>query len=148
MPRRQSILYCIDHLVSCRSTFGSRYLIIGLESRGVIGPKIQFGPRFLNSIEIYGLAAGAFFPLVLWIWRRSPWGLRSRSVSILLLTLCNNIPPGTGINYSSWFLVSFISRKWSSTYRSSARGSKWLPFLLFVNRIRDPHSVFSMVAEI
>lgn len=84
--------------------------------RGVIGPTRQFGAHALYKPELYAIVIGAFLPLPFWLWqRRYPrtW-LSNVSTPVLLNGPCY-IPPALGINYSSWFVVAFVFRKWPSS---------------------------------
>lgn len=83
--------------------------------RGVIGPTRQFGAHALYKPELYAILIGAFLPIPFWLWqRRYPrtW-LSNVSTPVLLNGPCY-IPPALGINYSSWFVVAFLFRKWLS----------------------------------
>lgn len=79
--------------------------------RGAIGPKIQFAKGGMQAIQVYGLVAGAVAPLVIWFCRRKLRMKNLHRVSLLFLVGSTTIPPATVINYSSWFLVTFIFRQ-------------------------------------
>ncbi|KIJ34648.1 hypothetical protein M422DRAFT_61375 [Sphaerobolus stellatus SS14] len=76
---------------------------------GLIGPKRQFGAHSTYNPELYALVFGAFIPLPFWLLKR--WN-PNKSLPIfnmpVILNGALNIPPATGINYSSWFVVGFI----------------------------------------
>lgn len=76
---------------------------------GVIGPSRQLGRGSMYYPEVYALLFGAFLPIPLWIWqRRYPTSWIRYINTPLVLTSISSIPPATGINYSSWFLMGFI----------------------------------------
>lgn len=77
--------------------------------RGLIGPARQFGTGALYHPQLYALIVGAFIPIPFWLWKRRYPDSWIRSVSIpILLNGVASIPPATGINYSSFFVVGFI----------------------------------------
>ena len=77
--------------------------------RGLIGPSRQFGKGSLYHPQLYGLIAGALLPVPFWLWqRRYPKSWVKFINTPVLLTGVSYIPPATGINYSSWFLVGFV----------------------------------------
>lgn len=76
---------------------------------GLIGPARQFGTGALYHPQLYALIVGAFIPIPFWLWKRRYPDSWIRSVSIpILLNGVASIPPATGINYSSFFVVGFI----------------------------------------
>lgn len=76
---------------------------------GVIGPGRQFGSTSMYHPEVYALIIGAILPIPFWIWQRRYPDSWIRYINTpLVLTSISAIPPATGINYSSWFLVGFI----------------------------------------
>ncbi len=79
--------------------------------RGLVGPGRMFGRGQLYYPLIFGLIIGAILPIPIWFWlRRHP---RSFLRHVNLPVIFNGptfIPPATGINYSSWFVVGFIFR--------------------------------------
>jgi hypothetical protein len=85
--------------------------------RGLIGPARQFsGGKYYNPI-LYWLLAGAILPAVTWVASRrfkNSWiGLINIPVA---LTGISYVPPASGINYSSWFLVGFLFRASESLF--------------------------------
>ena len=77
--------------------------------RGLIGPTRQFGTGSVYHPHLYSLAAGVFLPIPFWLWQRrypNSW-VRFVNTPVLIAGL-GSIPPATGINYSSWFLVAFV----------------------------------------
>ena len=77
--------------------------------RGLISPSRQFGAGTIYHPWVYTFIIGAFLPLPFWRRRRrypKSW-VRLVSTPIILLST-SFIPPATGINYSSWFLVGFV----------------------------------------
>lgn len=76
--------------------------------RGLIGPTRQFGAGSLYHPELYALVFGALIPLPFWLWQRKYPQSRVKLISMpIVLNGVSQIPPATGINYSSWFLVAF-----------------------------------------
>ncbi|KZT06325.1 OPT oligopeptide transporter [Laetiporus sulphureus 93-53] len=76
---------------------------------GVIGPRRQFGSGSMYNPELWALLIGAVLPIPFWLWtRRNPESWMRYINTPLLLNGIADIPPATGINYSSWFLVGFI----------------------------------------
>jgi len=85
---------------------------------GLIGPARMFGIGQMYNPLMWSLLAGAILPVPFWfLTRRWPdsW-VRHINVPIMLAGLVW-IPPATGINYSSWFLVGFIFQFWMRRYR-------------------------------
>ncbi|KAG8987047.1 hypothetical protein FRB90_003622 [Tulasnella sp. 427] len=79
---------------------------------GLIGPKRQFGKGAVYYGPVYAAIAGAVLPLVVWWWNRryrGPTWLKSFN-PVVALSGPLNIPPATGINYSSSFGVGVIFR--------------------------------------
>ena len=77
--------------------------------RGLIGPTRQFGTGSIYHPHLYAIIAGVFIPMPAYFWQRrypSSW-TRYVSTPVIIAGL-SAIPPATGINYSSWFLVGFI----------------------------------------
>ena len=78
-------------------------------SRGLIGPARQFGTGSIYHPHLYAIIAGAFIPMPAYFWQRRYPNSWARYVSTpVVLAGLSAIPPATGINYSSWFLVGFI----------------------------------------
>ncbi|KZW02663.1 OPT-domain-containing protein [Exidia glandulosa HHB12029] len=76
---------------------------------GLIGPSRQFGSSSIYHPELYALALGAVLPIPFWLWQRKYPQSRLKYVSIpVVVNGVSQIPPATGINYSSWFIVAFI----------------------------------------
>ncbi|GAA5821301.1 hypothetical protein JCM10212_006415 [Sporobolomyces blumeae] len=99
-PHQSSLLVCPGVRV-----FYSSSIIWGL-----IGPARQFAPGQLYNPILYALLAGAVLPLVTWfLARRFPTLSILRHANVpVALTGATLMPPATGINYSSWFLVGFV----------------------------------------
>ncbi|KAG2015329.1 peptide transporter MTD1 [Coprinopsis cinerea AmutBmut pab1-1] len=76
---------------------------------GLIGPTRQFGPGSIYHPHLYAIVIGVFLPLPFWLWRRRYPDSWVKWVSTpVVLNGVSWIPPATGINYSSWFLVGFM----------------------------------------
>lgn len=81
--------------------------------RGLIGPSRQFGKGSIYHPQLYAIIVGAFLPIPFWLWQRrypNSW-IKWVSTPVILNGVAN-IPPATGINYSSWFAVGFIFQYW------------------------------------
>ncbi|EKM81282.1 hypothetical protein AGABI1DRAFT_119764 [Agaricus bisporus var. burnettii JB137-S8] len=80
---------------------------------GLIGPSRQFGKGSIYHPQLYAIIVGAFLPIPFWLWQRrypNSW-IKWVSTPVILNGVAN-IPPATGINYSSWFAVGFIFQYW------------------------------------
>ena len=78
-------------------------------SRGLIGPTRQFGTGSIYHPHLYAIIAGVFIPMPAYFWQRRYPNSWTRYVSTpVIIAGLSAIPPATGINYSSWFLVGFI----------------------------------------
>ncbi|GBE78395.1 Glutathione transporter 1 [Sparassis crispa] len=76
---------------------------------GLIGPSRQFGASSMYHPLLYAVAIGAVLPIPLWVWQRRYPRSWTRMVNTpMIVNAIANIPPSTGINYSSWFAVGFI----------------------------------------
>ena len=77
--------------------------------RGLIGPTRQFGTGSIYHPHLYAIIVGTFIPIpvyLLQLYYPKSW-VRYVSTPVIIAGL-SAIPPATGINYSSWFLVAFI----------------------------------------
>jgi len=84
-----------------------------MDCRGLIGPTRQFGSGSLYHGHLWALLVGAFLPLPFWWWQRRFPDTRLKYINIpVFLNGVMYIPPATGINYTSWFLVGFIFREY------------------------------------
>ncbi|KAI0338370.1 OPT superfamily oligopeptide transporter [Trametopsis cervina] len=80
---------------------------------GLIGPTRQFGKDSQYYPEVYCVLIGVLLPIPFWWWqRRRPNKWNTYISTPVLLNAVTYIPPATGINYSSWILVSFIFQFW------------------------------------
>lgn len=101
---------CTDDAVSaftCPNT-----TVIGTASViwGLIGAKLNFSQGYLYNHYLFFFLVGAIVPIpTWWLARRYPrsW-LRYISWPVIF-TGTGYIPPATGINYSSWAFVGFLS---------------------------------------
>ncbi|KDQ13233.1 hypothetical protein BOTBODRAFT_66951 [Botryobasidium botryosum FD-172 SS1] len=76
---------------------------------GLIGPKRLFGRGATYHVHLYALLIGALLPVPFWLWQRRYPKTWLKHVNIpVLLNGPTFLPPATGINYSSWFVVAFI----------------------------------------
>ena len=77
--------------------------------RGLIGPTRQFGTNSIYHPHLYAIIAGVFIPMPAYFWQRRYPTSWTRYVSTpVIIAGLSAIPPATGINYSSWFLVGFV----------------------------------------
>ena len=104
----QSLLHLVDHLV-CRSSDHPRRANI----RGLIGPSRLFNKGYLYHPQVWALLIGAVLPVPLWLWVRKYPRSIFRNMNIpVIINGGFSIPPATGINYSSFFIVGFIFQFW------------------------------------
>jgi OPT family oligopeptide transporter len=76
---------------------------------GLIGPTRQFGEGSLYNPQLYAIIGGAIMPIPFWLWeRRRPKSFARYINTPIILNGVMYLPPATGINYSSWFLVGLI----------------------------------------
>lgn len=76
---------------------------------GLIGPARQFGTESIYHPQLYAIAIGAVLPLPFWLWQRKWPNKYNKYINLpIILNGIGLIPPATGINYSSWFLLGFI----------------------------------------
>lgn len=83
--------------------------------RGLVGPARQFGIGQIYNPLMWCMLLGALAPIPFWyLGRRYPnsWS-KHVHIPVVLVGLVY-MPPATGINYSSWFLVGFIFRAFPS----------------------------------
>jgi len=85
---------------------------VGMVCRGLIGPTRQFGSGSLYHGHLWALLVGAFLPLPFWWWQRRFPDMRLKYINIpVFLNGTTYVPPATGIDYSSRFLVGFVFRE-------------------------------------
>ncbi|KAJ3529217.1 hypothetical protein NMY22_g9089 [Coprinellus aureogranulatus] len=76
---------------------------------GLIGPTRQFGEGSIYHYHLYAIVIGVFLPIPFWLWRRKYPNSWVKWVSTpVVLNGVSWIPPATGINYSSWFMVGVV----------------------------------------
>ena len=69
----------------------------------------QFGSNSIYHPHLYAMVIGVFLPFPFWFWQRRHPNSWIKYVSTpVILNGVSQIPPATGINYSSWFLVGFV----------------------------------------
>jgi OPT family oligopeptide transporter len=98
------------NLLTCASTkvFFTSSIIWGL-----IGPERLFSKGYLYHPQLYALIIGAIIPVPLWLWVRKWPRSIFRNVNVpVIINGGFSIPPATGINYSSFFIVGFIFQFW------------------------------------
>lgn len=109
MSTESSVLYCFCCLVSFLCMLQKYPFYSPPISRGLIGPARQFGTGSVYHPHLYAIIAGVFIPMPAYFWQRRYPNSWARYVSTpVILAGLSYIPPATGINYSSWFLVGFI----------------------------------------
>ena len=108
----ESFLLSFHHLVSrVVSVPDSMSVTDKQNDRGLIGPARQFGPGETYSYLLYLLPVGAILPIPFWLLgRRYPNSWMNYVNIPVMIGGASYMPPATGINYSSWFLVGFIFR--------------------------------------
>ena len=75
----------------------------------LIGPARQFGTGSVYHPHLYTIIVGVFIPVPFYLWQRCYPDSWAHYVSTpVVIAGLSAIPPATGINYSSWFLVAFI----------------------------------------
>jgi len=80
---------------------------------GVIGPAKQFGASSIYHPLVYAVIIGAVLPIPMWLWQRRYPESWTKVVNMpIIVNAISNIPPATGINYSSYFLVGFVFQYW------------------------------------
>ncbi|KAG9050895.1 hypothetical protein FS837_001549 [Tulasnella sp. UAMH 9824] len=109
---------------------------------GLIGPRRLFGTNGIYRFHPYGILIGAILPILLWFWQwRRP---RSHFGSLhipLVLSGPLGVPPATGINYSSWFLLGFITQ-----YIVRRRKPRWwLKYNYILSSALDSGTIFGIV---
>jgi hypothetical protein len=80
-----------------------------LTSRGLIGPGRLFSKGYMYHPQVWALLIGAVIPIPLWFYVRK-WPrsfLRNMNIPVIL-NGGFSIPPATGVNYSSFFIVGFV----------------------------------------
>jgi len=109
---------------------------------GLIGPTRQFGSGSLYHGHLWALLVGAFLPIPFWWWQRRFPKTRLKYINIpVFLNGPIYIPPASGINYSSWFLVGFIFQ-----YLIRKRNFRWWSkFNYILSAALDSGTVFSII---
>ena len=109
---RVRIIKCFTLLLQFGELVGIYYkfsFLLTAIPRGLIGPTRQFGTHSIYHPHLYCILIGAIMPIPFYLWQRrypKSW-VRYVSTPVIIAGL-SAIPPATGINYSSWFLVAFI----------------------------------------
>ncbi|KAI9708754.1 MAG: hypothetical protein M1820_003709 [Bogoriella megaspora] len=86
-----------------RTTFSSSVIW------GLIGPGRLYSVGKIYSNLLHFFWIGALMPIITWlIWRKTGRDIWSRINWPLIFVGTYNVPPATGINYSSWFVVNWI----------------------------------------
>lgn len=77
---------------------------------GLIGPKLNFSEGYFYNPILFFFLFGALIPIPTWLLaRRYPKSWIRLVNWPVIFTGTGLIPPATGINYSSWALVGFLS---------------------------------------
>ena len=110
--------------------------------RGLVGPNRQFGLGSIYHPQVYALIIGTFLPFPFWFWQRRYPQSWVRWVSTpVILNGVSSIPPATGINYSSWFLVGFVFQ-----YLIRKRNfAWWTKFNYVTSAAMDSGTVISLI---
>ncbi|KAG9050893.1 hypothetical protein FS837_001547 [Tulasnella sp. UAMH 9824] len=109
---------------------------------GLVGPRRLFGKNGIYRFHPYGILIGAVLPVLPWLWhRRRPNSLFATLHIPLVLSGPSNIPPATGINYSSWFLLGFITQ-----YLVRIRKPQWwLKYNYILSSALDTGTIFGII---
>ncbi|KAG9050894.1 hypothetical protein FS837_001548 [Tulasnella sp. UAMH 9824] len=109
---------------------------------GLIGPRRLFGKNGIYKFHPYGILIGAILPIALWFWqRRRPNSHFGSLHTPLVLSGPLGIPPATGINYSSWFLVGFVTQ-----YLLRIRKPQWwLKYNYILSSALDTGTIFGII---
>ncbi|KAI0073570.1 OPT superfamily oligopeptide transporter [Panus rudis PR-1116 ss-1] len=76
---------------------------------GLIGPSRQFGENSIYHGSLYALIVGALLPIPFWYWQRNHPNGWNKYINVpVVLNAVTFIPPATGINFSSAFLLGFV----------------------------------------
>lgn len=90
-----------------RTTFSSSVIW------GLIGPGRLYSAGKLYSGLLHFFWIGALMPVVTWLaWEHTKRNFFRKINGPLIFVGTYNVPPATGINYSSWALVDLISNRW------------------------------------
>jgi len=109
---------------------------------GLIGPQRQFGSSSIYHPELYAMIFGALIPFPFWLWQRRFPKTRLKYISMpVVINGVSQIPPATGINYSSWFLVAFIFQYLVRRYRFAW----WSKFNYVLSAALDSGTVISVL---
>lgn len=82
-------------------------------NRGLVGPTRQFGAGAPYNVFLWALFAGALAPFPLWYYQRRFPNTRLKYINLpVLLNGSSTAPPAMGINFTSFFIVGFIFRKY------------------------------------
>ena len=152
LSAQSSFFHCICRLVRSHS----RDLIppSGLltNHRGLIGPARQFGTGAIYRPHLYAIIVGAFLPVPFYLFQRharsSPsstkhwWHYVSTPV---ILNGVSYIPPATGINYSSWFLVGFIFQHWIRKHAGERGYVWWVKYAYVLSSALDSGTVMGVI---
>ena len=102
--------------------------------RGLIGPARLFNKGYLYNPQIWALLVGAIAPIPLWLWVRKWPRSIFRNMNIpVIINGGFSIPPATGINYSSFFIVGFIFQFWIRRRHFAWWSKVSLSMILFEN---------------
>jgi len=83
---------------------------------GAIGPARAYSVGQIYSGLLHFFWIGALMPVVTWlVWKKTKKDFWSRVNWPLIFVGTYNVPPATGINYSSWALVNWVFNKWIRT---------------------------------
>ncbi|PCH33359.1 OPT oligopeptide transporter [Wolfiporia cocos MD-104 SS10] len=109
---------------------------------GVIGPTRQFGKGSMYYPELFAVIVGAVLPIPFWLWQRKyPDSWVRYLNTLLILNSISSIPPATGINYSSWFMVGCIFM----FYLRRHRVEWWSKFNYVTSAALDSGTIISLL---
>ncbi|KIO29156.1 hypothetical protein M407DRAFT_228494, partial [Tulasnella calospora MUT 4182] len=109
---------------------------------GLIGPRRLFGKGGIYRFHPYGILIGAILPVILWFWHRRRPNSRFSTLHIpLALSGPLGVPPATGINYSSWFLLGFVTQYIVRTRKPQW----WLKYNYILSSALDTGTIFGII---
>jgi len=110
LQQHQGVLHLIHHLVSLGLGISCSAESI---NRGLIGPERMFSNGSIYHPQVWAALVGALVPIPLWFWvRKYPRSIFRNFNIPIILNGGLQIPPATGVNYSSWLVGGFIFQFW------------------------------------
>lgn len=80
---------------------------------GLVGPARIWGVGKIYAPMLHFFWIGALTPFITWaLYKKTGWKLLTLVNWPLFWVGMYNVPPATGVNYSSWYVVNVICTKW------------------------------------